>query len=82
MAKEPKTEIEGGAATEAPRFVATVTAISARRRAGFAFGPTPVHLTAEQLETKLADKRTLAEALKGDPQLVIRPYEALAETKE
>lgn len=83
MAKEPKTQTEDGTGvSEAPRYVVTVTAPSARRRAGFAFGPTPVHLTADELEAGLADKRTVAEALKGDPQLVIRPYEAPAETKE
>lgn len=79
MAKEPKTQNEDdAAATEAPRYVATVTSPAARRRAGFGFGPTPVHLTTEQLEAKLADKRTVAEALKADPLLVIRPYEAPA----
>lgn len=83
MAKEPKTQNEDGTvATEAPRYVVTVTSPSARRRAGFGFGPTPVHLTAEQLEAKLADKRTVAEAMKADPLLVIRPYEARTETKE
>lgn len=61
---------------EAPRYVVTITAPVARRRAGFAFGPTPVHLTSADLdEEKVA-------ALKADPLLSIRPYEPEEADKE
>lgn len=66
-----KTKSEAGEETkaEAPRFVVTITAPAGpRRRAGFAFGKEPVHLTAEDLDKE--KEKALAE----DPQLVIRPY--------
>lgn len=54
---------------EAPRLILTITApVGPRRRAGFAFGKEPVHLT----EADLDDAKF--EALKADPQLVIRDY--------
>lgn len=53
----------------ASRPIITITAPYARRRAGFAFGPTPVHLTAADLDEEKA------KALKADPLLSIRPYE-------
>jgi hypothetical protein len=49
--------------------IVTITAPQARRRAGFAFGPTPVHLTRNDLDE---DK---IKALKADPLLSIREYE-------
>lgn len=64
-----KTKAETGTETEAPRFVVTITApAGSRRRAGFSFGKEPVHLTEAELDK---DK---FEALKADPQLVIREY--------
>lgn len=60
---------DNAAEPEAPRFVVTITApAGSRRRAGFAFGKEPVHLTEAELDK---DK---IELLKGDPQLVIRDY--------
>lgn len=73
MAKKPDA-IETGAAPQEADFVASVTAPTARRRAGIAFGPTPVHLTREQLETKLEDGRVVVEVLEADPVLVLRAY--------
>lgn len=69
----PKAKLEDTQASE-PRFVATVTAPGGpRRRAGFSFSKEPVHLTDAELdEDKVA-------ALKSDPQLVIRDYQAPAE---
>lgn len=58
------------------RPIVTITAPFARRRAGFAFGPTPVHLT----EADLDDEKI--KALKGDPLLSIRPYEPEEAEKE
>lgn len=66
-----KTKNDAGDAVmnEAPRFVATVTAPGGpRRRAGFAFGPSPIHLTADDLNEENQ------KALAADPLLVIRPY--------
>ncbi|MGL5447446.1 MAG: hypothetical protein ACRDBL_09070 [Rhabdaerophilum sp.] len=64
-----KTKAETGTETEAPRFVVTITAPSGpRRRAGFAFGKEPVHLTDADLDEEKE------KALTADPQLVIRPY--------
>lgn len=77
MAKKPDATAPGAAPLEgevlAP-FVATVTAPAARRRAGLSFGPTPVYLTREQLETELEDGRVVAEVLEADPVLVLRAY--------
>lgn len=58
------------------RPIVTITAPFARRRAGFAFGPTPVHLT----EADLDDEKI--KALKADPLLSIRPYEPEEAEKE
>lgn len=82
MAKEKQTQpdteiIEGETAVKAaPRYVVSVTSASARRRAGFAFGPTPVHLT----EADLNDEKI--KALKADPLLSFRPYEPEEDDKE
>lgn len=77
MAKKPDAIETGAAPLEgevlAP-FVASVTAPTARRRAGISFGPTPVHLTREQLEAKLDDGRVVADVLEADPVLVLRAY--------
>lgn len=62
--EEPETAPAAG-----PDYVVTITAPSHRRRAGFAFGPVPTHLTAGQLD----DEKVAA--LKADPLLSIRPYE-------
>lgn len=78
MARNKSETVEDTKA-EAPRFVVTITAPAGpRRRAGFAFGKEPVHLTADEFDAKT--EKALAE----DPQLVIRPYrepepEALAD---
>lgn len=64
-----KTKADAGTETEAPRFVVTITAPGGpRRRAGFAFGKEPVHLTEAQLD------KEIVEALRSDPHLVIRDY--------
>lgn len=70
MAKDKAAPAEAGTETRPARPVITVTAVAPRRRAGFAFGPTPVHLTGADL-----DEDTVA-LLKADPHLSIRPYEA------
>lgn len=68
MAKT-KSDVAEETKAEAPRFVVTITAPAGpRRRAGFAFGKEPVHLTADEFDAKT--EKAIAE----DPQLVIRPY--------
>ena len=75
--KQTSTETdadEGGAKAE-PRYVITVTSHAPRRRAGFSFGPTPVHLTEADLAGLTKEQE---EALRDDPLLAIRPYQAPA----
>jgi hypothetical protein len=77
MSKGKQTSIEtsddeSGAKFE-PRYVITVTSTGPRRRAGFSFGPTPVHLSEDDLGALSKEQEI---ALRDDPLLSIRPYQA------
>lgn len=76
MARKPQSEDRPDAAQASDLFVVTVTCATARRRAGFAFGPTPVHLRESDLS------EDIIAALKADPALSLRPYEPEPEDGE